>query len=135
MQVGAYADGRPLSFDPATSMYDIGGIPITAAQLWEYHAHNQIAWLPGYGLTAAAPLPQVPPSKDTPLSSTEWALYSVVFFLIPFVNVWVSSILYYVWRGERPTRAKQINRLGFIIFGSQILLSCALSACSASLSS
>jgi hypothetical protein len=31
--------------------------------------------------------------------------------------------LYYVWRREQPTRANQINRLGFIVFGAQILLS------------
>jgi hypothetical protein len=61
------------------------------------------------------------PAEDT-LSTLEWVLFSIVFFLFPCVNVLVSSILYYVWRAEWPTRAYQINSLGWIIFGSQIVL-------------
>jgi hypothetical protein len=133
MQVGAYADGRPLSFEHSTSQYDVGGTPITVEQLRAYDAHNQIAWLPGYGLTkAAAPTPSYASAPlDSPLSSTEYALYAVAFFFVPFVNVWVSSILYYVWRREQPMRAKQINQLGFMVFGSQILLYFVLAGCSA----
>ena len=136
MQVGAYADGRPLSFEPSTSQYDVGGTSITLEQLRGYDAHNQIAWLSGYGLVkAAAPgRSGVNTTLDSPLSSNEYALYSLAFFFVPFVNVWVSSILYYIWRGDRPMRAKQINRLGFIVFGSQIVLYFVLVAFSALLS-
>jgi DNA-directed RNA polymerase subunit RPC12/RpoP len=56
------------------------------------------------------------------LSTLEWVLFSVVFFLFPCINVLVSSILYYVWRNQYPNRASQINILGWIIFGGQILL-------------
>lgn len=47
---------------------------------------------------------------------------------IPAVNILVSSILYYVWRAETPTRARQINRIGFIVFGLQMLGLCLLFA-------
>jgi DNA-directed RNA polymerase subunit RPC12/RpoP len=59
---------------------------------------------------------------DDELSTLEWVLFSVMFFLFPCINVLVSSILYYVWRNQYPNRASQINILGWIIFGAQILL-------------
>jgi len=136
MQVGAYADGRPLSFDSSTGQYDVGGTTITLEQLRAYDAHNQIAWLPGYGQTRR-PAPgavQGSTPVDSPLSSSEYVLFSIAFLLVPFVKVWVSSILYYVWRRDQPTRAKQINQLGFIVFGCQILLYFLLMGCSAAFS-
>jgi hypothetical protein len=56
------------------------------------------------------------------LSTMEWIIYSIIFLLIPCANVLISSILYYVWRADRPTKASQINMLGFGIFGFHILL-------------
>jgi hypothetical protein len=60
--------------------------------------------------------------KDDGLSPLEWALFTLLFLLIPCANVIVSSVLYYVWRADRPTRAFQINMLGFAIFGFHILI-------------
>jgi hypothetical protein len=63
-------------------------------------------------------------AKRDSLSGQEFLLFGLLFLFVPVVNVWVSSILYYVWRSERPTRAHQVNMLGFAIFGLHILLVC-----------
>ena len=60
--------------------------------------------------------------EDNGLTGGEWALFAVMFALIPVVNVVVSSVLYYVWRNTQPRRANQINLLGFLIFGFHILV-------------
>jgi hypothetical protein len=60
--------------------------------------------------------------KDVGLSGGEYALYTLLFLFIPCANVLVSSILYYVWRAKTPRRANQINMLGFMIFGLNILV-------------
>ena len=39
-------------------------------------------------------------------------------------NVLVSSTLYYVWKREKPRKAKQINNLGFMILGLHFMLFC-----------
>lgn len=56
------------------------------------------------------------------LSTLEWVLYTLGFLIIPFANVILSSVLYYVWRADKPRKANQINRLGFIIFGVNLLV-------------
>ncbi len=53
---------------------------------------------------------------DDSLSDQEWWLYGAVFLFIPAAGVWVSSILYYLWRERLPSKAGQINQLGWIIF-------------------
>jgi DNA-directed RNA polymerase subunit RPC12/RpoP len=60
--------------------------------------------------------------RDAGLSGQEFLLYTLLFVFIPVANVFVSSILYYVWRGSQPRRANQINLLGFAVFGFHILL-------------
>jgi hypothetical protein len=62
------------------------------------------------------------------LSGTQYALFGLLFAMIPMVNVVVSSVLYYVWRSTRPRAANQINLLGFLIFGVHILLGILLAA-------
>jgi DNA-directed RNA polymerase subunit RPC12/RpoP len=59
---------------------------------------------------------------DEGLSSNEYLLYSLLFLFIPGANVIVSSVLYYMWKRDHPRRANQINTLGFIIFGFNILI-------------
>jgi hypothetical protein len=59
---------------------------------------------------------------DDNLSLTEHLMYGLLFLCVPGVNVGVSSILYYTWKADQPTRAKQINRLGFLTFGLHIVL-------------
>ena len=59
---------------------------------------------------------------DDGLSGLEWTLYSILFLFSGCLCVIVSSVLYYVWRDRRPTRAGQINKLGFIICGINIVL-------------
>jgi hypothetical protein len=54
--------------------------------------------------------------KGNGLSSTEFLLFGLLFFFIPFANVIVSSVLYYIWRADQPRRANQINMLGFAVF-------------------
>ena len=56
------------------------------------------------------------------LSTKEYLLYTLLFVFIPFANVIVSSVLYYVWRKDQPKRANQINTLGFIIFGCHVAI-------------
>jgi hypothetical protein len=62
------------------------------------------------------------PATDSGLSGQEFLAFTLLFLLIPAANVWVSSILYYVWRGSQPRRAKQINLLGFAVFGFDVLV-------------
>jgi hypothetical protein len=59
---------------------------------------------------------------DDGLSGAEWAIFAALFFIVPAVNVLVSSVLYYVWRSTQPRRANQINLLGFLVFGCHVLL-------------
>ncbi len=70
---------------------------------------------------------------DDGLSGGEWALFSVLFVLIPVVNVVVSSVMYYVWRSTQPRRATQINLLGFLVFGFHILVAVLIAVLRASL--
>ena len=72
--------------------------------------------------------PQAASSIDRPLSRNEWIGYTLGFLFIPCVNVIVSSVLYYSWRAKQPTRANQINRLGWMVFGGQIVLQVVLSS-------
>jgi len=60
--------------------------------------------------------------SDRGLSGLEYFLFGAAFLFVPCVNVIVSSVLYYVWRGSQPKRASQINFLGFAIFGCHILI-------------
>jgi len=61
-------------------------------------------------------------ANDPGLSYKWYAVFATAFFLIPAVNVLVSSVLYYVWKRNNPRAAKQINNLGFIVLGLQVLL-------------
>ncbi len=70
---------------------------------------------------AALEQPQIA-AADPGLTGTEYAIYGVVFLVLPGINMLLSSALYYAWRGDKPVRAKQINRLGWMIFGLQFLL-------------
>jgi hypothetical protein len=65
-------------------------------------------------------VPEEGGKSDEGLSGQEWLLYGLLFLVIPAVNVLLSSILYYVWKGTQPRRANQINLLGFLIFGCHI---------------
>jgi hypothetical protein len=52
----------------------------------------------------------------------ELLLFGGLFLFVPIVNVIVSSVLYYVWRRERPSKATQVNVLGFVLFGLHVLV-------------
>ncbi len=56
------------------------------------------------------------------MTAQEWWLYGILFVLIPAANVFISSILYYVWKSERPKKAGQINMLGFLIFLFHVMI-------------
>jgi DNA-directed RNA polymerase subunit RPC12/RpoP len=58
------------------------------------------------------------------LTLQEYLLYGAVFVAVPMANVLISSLLYYMWREKEPTKAFQINQLGFVILGLQVLTIC-----------
>jgi hypothetical protein len=58
------------------------------------------------------------------LSGQAYWLFALLFLFLPAVCVILSSVLYYVWIKDQPKQAKQINRLGFIVFGIHLLLFC-----------
>src|SRR5262245_5591721 len=60
--------------------------------------------------------------SDRGLSGLEYFLFGAAFLFVPCVNVIVSSVLYYVWRGWQLLCAAQINMLGFAVFGCHVLL-------------
>ncbi len=53
---------------------------------------------------------------DDALSDQEWWFYGALFLFVPGAGAWVSSILYYMWRERLPSKAGQINQLGWLIF-------------------
>ena len=60
--------------------------------------------------------------KSDGLSPKAYVVFSLCFFVIPGVCVLVSSVLYYWWKESKPRQATQINALGFVIVGIQLLL-------------
>jgi hypothetical protein len=60
--------------------------------------------------------------RDAGLSGQDLALFALAFVLFPGVNVIASSVLYYVWKSDKPKRASQINLLGFAIFGFHVVI-------------
>jgi hypothetical protein len=67
-------------------------------------------------------VPEHSAGDDPGLSRGEYWLFALLFLPIPAVNVVLSSILYYLWLNDRPRRARQINTLGFIVFGFHLVL-------------
>jgi hypothetical protein len=59
--------------------------------------------------------------RDGGLSTGEWLLFTLLLLPIPAINVLVSSVLYYAWKKERPRGARQINTLGFLVFGLHVV--------------
>jgi hypothetical protein len=78
--------------------------------------------------SAGAPHPPGVPAEDDGLSAAQYLLLALLFLCAPFVNVTVSSTLYYAWRRVYPRSARQANALGFIVFGLQMLFACLFSA-------
>lgn len=62
------------------------------------------------------------PEWEEGLTGTQYLLFTLLFLVIPFACVLVSSVLYYCWKEQNPRKANQINVLGFIIFGVNILM-------------
>jgi DNA-directed RNA polymerase subunit RPC12/RpoP len=67
--------------------------------------------------------PKKPRLRDA-LSKEEYLLYGLLFFVSPGINVVVSSFLYFHWKSEFPTKAYQVNQLGWVVFGIQFLPLC-----------
>lgn len=44
MQLGTYADGRPLTYDETTGAFLVGDAPVTADQVRAYEAAGHLAW-------------------------------------------------------------------------------------------
>jgi hypothetical protein len=62
-------------------------------------------------------------APEDDLAPIEWLLFGLL-FLIPCANVVISSVLYYVWKSERPTRAAHVNMLGIGIFVCEFVFFC-----------
>ena len=45
MELGKYVDGRPLNYDEATKQFDVGGAPLTLAEVIAYDRAGQLDWL------------------------------------------------------------------------------------------
>lgn len=45
MELGKYADGRPLNYDDATKQFDVGGAPVTIEDVAGYDKAGQVEWL------------------------------------------------------------------------------------------
>ena len=58
------------------------------------------------------------------LSQNEYIIYGLIFLVSPFINVIVSSMLYFAWKETMPTKAYQINQLGWAAFGIQCIPIC-----------
>jgi hypothetical protein len=57
------------------------------------------------------------------LTRNEWITYGVICAISPpLINAIVTWILYNLWEHRYPTRAKQINMLGFATFGIQTVI-------------
>ena len=44
MQLGTYADGRPLTYDETSGAFLVGDAPVTADQVRAYEAAGQLVW-------------------------------------------------------------------------------------------
>ncbi|MBI2807356.1 MAG: hypothetical protein HYX68_20430 [Planctomycetes bacterium] len=66
------------------------------------------------------PIPRGRAPRDQGLTGNEWLLYGLLCLFVPGVNVIFTSVLYYTWQRDQPTRAGQINMLGFGVFGIHV---------------
>jgi len=79
MQVGTYSDGRPLNYDENSASFDVGGTPVTPADVVGYDEAGQVDWLSddlkswartlASGQTAAAQTPDASPSPAAAIQS------------------------------------------------------------------
>jgi hypothetical protein len=67
-------------------------------------------------LRATRRTPSLFGGDDDALSDQEWWMYGALFLFVPGAGAWISSILYYMWRERLPSKAAQINQLGWLIF-------------------
>ena len=70
MVVGTYTDGRPLTYDPGTRMFAVGGAPVTLSQVLQYDAAGQLTWTSAetgaWARGLAAPPPVTPVWEAAP---------------------------------------------------------------------
>ena len=80
--------------------------------------------VPGERRKKPKPILDGKPAEPDRLSQQEYLLYGLLFLLAPVISVVVSSVLYYVWKSSLPTKAYQINQLGWAVFGIHMLPLC-----------
>jgi hypothetical protein len=61
-------------------------------------------------------------SRDYGLSGGEFALYGLLFFVVPLINAIVGMAMFFTWRESYPRKAGQIMGLGWGIFGTQAVI-------------
>jgi hypothetical protein len=59
---------------------------------------------------------------DYGLSGGEFALYGLLFFVVPVLNFVVGLAMYFTWRESYPRKARQINGLSWGVFGTQAVI-------------
>jgi hypothetical protein len=62
--------------------------------------------------------------RDGGLSGTEVVLITLLFLLLPLVNVVVAHIMYHHWKATSLKKANQVNALSFGCFALQMLGLC-----------
>jgi DNA-directed RNA polymerase subunit RPC12/RpoP len=67
--------------------------------------------------------PPAPRLRDE-LTIQEYVIYGLMFLVSPGINVAVSTFFYFNWKETLPTKAYQINQLGWVVFGMQFLPVC-----------
>ena len=78
MQVGTYSDGRPLNYDETSTSFDVGGTPVTPADVVGYDQAGQVEWLSddlkSWARTLAsgqAPAAQAPETNPSPTEAAQ----------------------------------------------------------------
>jgi len=115
--VGTYVDGRPVRFAAATHSLDVGGTPVGLDDMRAYDAASQIKWTSDDARRLA-----LHAYDGSPLSSLEWVIFTVAFVALPGFSGILGTVFYLAWNKSQPVKARQLLRLGWIIFAMAVVV-------------
>lgn len=138
VQIGEYLDGRSLNYDEATFVFDIGGAPVSAHDVFAYDAAGQVRWLSeelrdwALAIGQAAPTSSLSGSQAAPVahkrgrllgfrSNTTWkmAVASIYYLLMALlIIVGITSV---------PDYAKSARDVVIDVFGDLLMAGVLLS--------